>query len=591
MTDPRSDQGAAESAAAFQNALQAYQSRELAEAARLCDVALQEAPDNADLLHLMSAIQLDGGHTEHAVSLAHRASEAAPDNLAIRNGYAITLHRAGRSADAVEVLTDLAHQAPEAAEPLANLAMIHIDTGAWADALTAAEAALQRDADNVIAKSNAAAVYQRLGSIEKAAALVRSALQTEPEHPGLLRNLIGVLNYDPNTTHQEIADVTQRYWAAHPKPATAPVQPQPKPAGAKIHIGFLSPDFRSHPVGHFLLPVVKGLDANKFEITLYANQTEEDDTTHALRAHASGWEPVKHLSESDAAARIAADGVDLLIDLAGFSDDHRLDVMRLKPAPVQASWFGYVATTGLPEVDYIIADKHVWPPEDDRYFVEQPVRLPYTYFCFAPPETRVPVRPSPVASRGHITFGSLNNTVKLNSACLKVWEDILNAVPGSKLLLKAPQLSDPRIAARVANLCGENGVDQSRLTLLGRTSREEHLAAYNECDLILDPFPYGGGLTTAEAIWMGVPVVTLAGDRWVARAGVSILETAGLPQFIAPTVGAYRELAIKMAGDLDELASWRAALRPIIESSPLCNQRRYLRDVEVALTKMAMRAV
>ena len=595
MTQAQGDNAAEDAVSCYDRAMAAYRQGDFAAAMRACDAGLKAEPEHADLLHLISALYLSAGDAGRALAAAERARDLQPDSRAIQNGYAIALHGAGRSAEAVQVLTSLANQSPQAAEPRVNLAMIYLDSGAWDEALDAAAAALEIEPDNAAALSNAASVYQRLGLVEQAAELLRSALQRQPDHPDLLRNLLTVIHYDPNATHQEIAEMTRRYWSVRPRPP-APEKPTGGEFGGKaagqgpVHIGFLSPDFRSHPVGHFLLPVVTGLDPATFQVSLYANQTEEDDVTHTLKRHASNWVPVKGVPDAAVAARIASDGVDLLIDLAGLSDGHRLDVMRLKPAPVQASWFGYVATTGLPEVDYMIADKHVWPLEDDHYFVERPVRLPNTYFCFEPPEIRVPVGPPPSASRGYITFGSLNNTVKLNSACLSVWADILKAVPDSKLLLKAPQLSDPRITARVVALCEASGIEQTRMVLLGRTSRKDHLAAYNQVDLILDPFPYGGGITTAEAVWMGVPVVTLNGERWVARAGVSILSTAGLPQFIAADLAAYREQAIALAGNPNELASLRLSLRSVIESSPLCNRRRYVRDVEAALMQMVGRA-
>jgi protein O-GlcNAc transferase len=585
VTDPSSS-----SAAFYDTALAAYQAGDLGTARAALDRALAGDPGSAPALHLSSALCLARGDFTGAVAAARQAAATTPKDLGIQNGLALALHAAGQSDEALTRLRALADDHPETPEPLANMAMVYSDSGRWTDALAAADAALRLEPRHPAALNNKAAVLQKIGAIESARDCLTSALAAHPDHPDLIRNMLTVIHYDPRATHQDIFDITRANWAVQPKPPAAARAVPASPQSGPLHVGFLSPDFRSHPVGRFLQPVLAGLDKARFRVTLYANQTEEDEVTRDLKQHASAWVPVKHLSDADAASRIAADGVDLLIELAGFSDNHRLGVMRRKPAPVQASWLGYVATTGLPEVDYVIADRYVWPERDDAYFVEQPMRLPDSYICFQPPSQKVAVGPPPMTRNGFVTFGSLNNTVKLNSVCLAEWGRILASVPGSKLLLKAHQLSDARVISQLVSMCDQAGISGDRLILLGRTSREDHLAAYNQVDLVLDPFPYGGGLTTAEALWMGVPVVTIAGDRWVARAGVSILSTVGLPQLIAANPEDYRNLAVGLAGNAGELASLRMTLRPVVESSPLSNSRRYVRDVEQTFLKMTERA-
>ena len=282
-----------------------------------------------------------------------------------------------------------------------------------------------------------------------------------------------------------------------------------------LTIGYISADFWAHTIGRFFLPILSALKTLDVQTILYSNSPVEDDVSAFLRSVSTAWRSIADVSDEAVCEQIQKDGIDILIDLSGHTDGHRLDVFRRKPAPVQMTWLGYVATTGIPEIDYIITDDMVLPENAETYFVEKPLRLPHSYYCFDPPQTAPALTPPPCLKTSNITFGSFNNITKMNDEIYSIWREILSGVPGSRLLIKAPQLSDDFVASSVRSQLERCDVDSNSVVLLGKTSREDHMAMYNSVDIALDPFPYGGGMTTLEALWMGVPVVTLLGDRWV----------------------------------------------------------------------------
>jgi protein O-GlcNAc transferase len=295
---------------------------------------------------------------------------------------------------------------------------------------------------------------------------------------------------------------------------------------------------------------------------------------------------VIHLDDDATADLVRADGIDILIDMMGHTAGHRLLVFARKPAPVQATWLGYYNTTGIPAMDYIVADRWVCPDEDDARYVEQIARLPDSYLCYTPlvdmPEPGEP----PLLRRGYPTFGCFNNLAKVSSEVVKLWAILLQRVPQARLLLKAPSLDDAQVRARLTDELATHGVGPERLDFLGSTSQPEHLAAYADVDIALDPFPHNGGTTTAEALWMGVPVVTFGGDRFVSRVGVSILNAAGLGDLVAASPSAYVDLAASLATDAARLVEVRAGLRTRLAQSALCDSARFTRSLEHAYREM-----
>ena len=292
------------------------------------------------------------------------------------------------------------------------------------------------------------------------------------------------------------------------------------------------------------------------------------------------------ISDDRLAQLIHEDGIDILIDLSGHTGDNRLPMFAWKPAPVQVTWLGYFATTGVAAIDYLIADPWTLPESEESSFSETIWRVPETRLCFTPPAILLNVTPPPVLANGHITFGCFNNLTKMNERVVALWARILAAIPNSRLYLKARALGEAAVQQSVMKRFAEHGIDPQRLTLETYVPRANYLEAYNQIDIALDPFPYTGGTTTVEALWMGVPVLTLAGRQFLARQGVGLLMNAGLPEWVASDQDDYLSRAVAHASDTQGLASLRAGLRQQVLASPIFDASRFARHFEAALRGM-----
>jgi protein O-GlcNAc transferase len=304
--------------------------------------------------------------------------------------------------------------------------------------------------------------------------------------------------------------------------------------------------------------------------------------TSRIKPYFESWRPIHALTDEAAAQMIHEAGVQVLLDLSGHTGNNRLPVFAWRPAPVQATWLGYFATTGVAEIDYIIGDPQVAPPDEARHFTESVWPLPEIYYCFTPPDIAVNVSRLPALSSGGVTFGCFNNLNKVNDGVVAVWARVLDAVPGSRLLLKAHQLRDPAVCIVIRERFAVHGIVGERLELEPSSPRVDYLRAYDRIDVALDPFPYPGGTTSCEALWMGVPVLTRRGDRFLSHAGETIVHNAGLPDWIAADENDYVAKAACFASDLRQLADMRAVLRDRVLASPVFDAARFARHFETA---------
>jgi len=354
----------------------------------------------------------------------------------------------------------------------------------------------------------------------------------------------------------------------------------------KLRIGYVSPDFRRHSVAWFFEPLLRAHDRERFEVHCYYNNLAEDDATARIRSEADGFRPIYGEPPATVADWIAEDGIDILVDLAGHTGDNRLMLFGLKPAPVQMTWLGYPGTTGVETIDYRLTDARADPPgAADEYSSETLIRLPDCFHCYGP----MPEAPEPTAGSatepGAVTFGSFNNITKVTPELVGLWSRLLRELPDSRLLLKAKGLQDPTTRGRYEALFAAEGIGSDRLELIGfLEDSRDHLALYGRVDVALDTMPYNGTTTTCEALWMGVPVVTAAGETHAARVGVSLLTAAGAPELIAPDEDGYVALAKALACDLERLRSLRAGLRQRMAASPLTDAPRFTRAVEQAMS-------
>ncbi len=356
-----------------------------------------------------------------------------------------------------------------------------------------------------------------------------------------------------------------------------------------LRVGFVSGDMCAHPVGYFLLNFLAALNAHaagRLELHAYFSHPVADEVSSRIQAQCHVWRQVHALDDEALVRQIREDRVDILIDLSGHTGENRLPAFAWKPAPVQATWLGYLGTTGVAAIDYLIADDWTLPPELEPHFTEKVWRLPRSYLCFTPPAEDGAIGPLPALTNGYVTFGSFNNLTKVSPDVVSLWARVLHAVPGSRLLLKTAQFIEPSVRQDVAQQFARHGITSSRLTLEPPVPRADYLKPYNRVDIALDPFPYPGITTSVECLWMGVPFVTLAGKTFMARQGVGLLSNAGLPDWVAADEDEYVKLAARRAGELHTLQRLRQELRTRVLASPIFDAPSFARNFEDAMRDM-----
>jgi protein O-GlcNAc transferase len=384
----------------------------------------------------------------------------------------------------------------------------------------------------------------------------------------------------------DLAELSQahRNWARRFAPGPGAKSVAPPAAGRRLRVGYLSADFRSHVCAFFIEPVLRHHDRSAFEVFCYSNHAMVDGVSARLRSLAEHWRDVHALDDDACAAAIRADQLDLLVDLSGHSRGNRLPMLARRVAPVQATYLGYVFTTGVDAIDYRITDRQVDPPgESERYNVEKLVRLPNAYWCFQAPPLAEP-GPLPAQTARHVTFGSLNNFLKVTDATIDLWAGILRAVDRSRLLIASAPFGE-RCERTLARFEAQ-GISRERISMFGRLPLEKYAALLRAVDVALDTYPYGGGATTCTTLWMGIPVVSRCGANPASRSGLSLLQQIGHADWVATDEPGYVAIAAGLASDLPRLATLRATLRADVASSPLCDGLRFTRGLEQSYREM-----
>jgi len=354
-----------------------------------------------------------------------------------------------------------------------------------------------------------------------------------------------------------------------------------------LRIAYLSGDFTAHPVGFLLRDILPRHDRQKFKVYCYSMVVRPEDVLPEIRSSADVWEEVFLLSDEELAALIVDHEIDILIDLSGHTAYNRLQALARRPAPVQVEWIGYFHSTGMSAMDYFITDPYTSPVGCDQLFSEIPIWLPNTRFCYSPPPYAPEVVPPPCIAKGYVTFGSFNRLPKVTETVIRAWSQILLRTPSSRLVLKSLSLSEASTRERVERRFAEYGIDPMRIDLRGISGHAQMLTEYGDIDIALDTFPFNGGMTTLEALWMGVPVVTIAGDNVVSRQSVSVLANLGLDKTLAfPDLDAFVEGAAALAQNPEELQRLRSELRPRMQASPLRDSQQFTRHLEGLLRKM-----
>lgn len=397
-------------------------------------------------------------------------------------------------------------------------------------------------------------------------------------------NLLLALNYDPSIGDDELAEAHRRWGTAavagQPRPPA-----QPRTTGGRLRLGYVSPDFKRHPVGYLSVGALEHHDRDRFEVHAFSDTTAPDDLTARLRAAVAVWHDSAGWSDSALEDAVRRHGIDILIDLAGHTAGNRLAVFAAKPAPVQVNWLGYFHTTGLPTIDAVLTDAASVPAECRGWFTERVVPLSAGRFCYTPPQLSPPVAPPPLLDHGRPTFGSFNNLSKLSPAVLDLWSALLTRVAEARLVLKWHTLAEDAERRSLTAAFAARGIDAARLDLRGPAQHDAMLREYADIDVALDPFPFCGCLTTLEALWMGVPVVTLEGRRPVARQSLAILRQIGHGDLVAATAAEYLEIAAGLVADPAALAARRTALRGCM-AERMCDGAAFTAAFEAALLEV-----
>jgi predicted O-linked N-acetylglucosamine transferase (SPINDLY family) len=477
---------------------------------------------------------------------------------------------------------------PENGIVLTNRGNVLGKLGRLDDAVACYRKALASSPNFATAHNNLGLELQKLGRLKEAIASFRKALTIKPDLAEAHSSMALTTQYLPDVTLKELSEVhtswDQQYgaplqsgWRAHGN--------DPAP-GRKLRIGLVSPDLGCHPVGYFVARLLQHKQQNDLECVCYSDRNP-DDLTERLQALSDEWMDTRDVSDEALSERIRSDKIDILIDLAGHTANNRLLVFARKPAPIQVTWVGYMGSTGLSAMDYLIADRWHVPEGAEGDYTEKILRLPNGYICYEPPYYAPEVGPLPFEKNGFITFGCFNNPAKINEGVVAVWMEILKAVPNSKLILSYQNMDAKSNHDRFLNQFDSGGVEGTRLTVEGKAPHHSDLfARYNDIDIALDTFPYSGGLTTCEALWMGVPVITKPGDTFASRHSLSHLANVGAAELVADNLSDYVARTVDLAKDVSRLAGMRSELRGRMAKSPLCDGERFASDFTAAMRKI-----
>jgi protein O-GlcNAc transferase len=613
MTDANIDQ-------AFQIAVQHHRSGRLAEAEAIYRQILAQHPNRVEALHLLGMLAAQQGRLDSAIELLRQAIRLKPGFAEAYDMLANALKAAGKLDEALAAYRRAIELKPDLAESHSNLGNVLLElrqfdeaitsyqqairlkpnhTGVYCnlgtalyaneqtdDAIAAFRHAVQLKPDFALAHNNLGNALKDIGQLDEAIAAYRQAIRLKPDFMFAHSNLLYALHYHPGYDAKTIYEEHRRWNHQFAEPARKFIRPHTnnRDPDRRLRIGYVSPDFRECPIGPTLLPLLREHDHQQMEIFCYSHVLRPDARTDQLRSHADVWRNLVGLPDSQALSLIQQDGLDILVDLALHTGNRHLMIFAHKPAPVQVAWLAYPGTTGMPAIDYRLSDPYLDPPDSDlSLYSERTIRLPETYWCYSVPGPTPDPSPPRAATTANITFGCLNNFAKVLPPTLDLWAEILQRMPHSRLIIHSRPGS--HLNAVRARFAAQN-ISPDRLEFLSRQPWPQYASTYGRIDIALDPFPWAGGITTCDALWMGVPVVTLAGHTAVGRGGASILSNVGLPKLIAQTPQQYLQIATELASDLPRLTELRQTLRPRMQASPLMDAPRFARNIEAAYRQM-----
>lgn len=551
--------------------------------------AIQLEPDVAEGYNNLGLVFRDQGKLDDAIEYYGKAIHIKPDYAEAHGNLGTALRDQGILGKAEECYRQAIHLKPDCAEIHGNLGTILRDQGRLGEAIECYQNALHLNPNYPEAHNNLGGTLRDQGKIDKAIECFQKELQLRPDLSFVHSNLLLTLHYNDTIDPIQLFSYHQQWAEQHASPVSKTPQSHinDKSPNRRLRIGYVSPDFRMHSVAYFIEPIISSHNPDTFEIICYSNVISPDSVTHRLKGLASCWRNIVGMSEERVADLIRNDQIDFLVDLAGHTAQNRMLLFAKKPAPVQVAYLGYPNTTGLGTMDYRITDNLADPTgQTDHLHAEELTRLPQSFLCYQPPEESPEVSKSPARNTGYVTFGSFNDRAKVTPEAVRIWSAILKSVSNSRLILKSKALNDIGTRQTLWEMFSKNGVVSERIELVGYLPFEQHLKLYNRIDIGLDTFPYNGTTTTCEAMWMGVPVITLAGDFHASRVGASLLSNVGMPELVSASAEDYIEKAAKLANNLDRLQDLRINLRPLMARSPLMDATDFTRALEAAYRQM-----
>jgi predicted O-linked N-acetylglucosamine transferase (SPINDLY family) len=597
----------------LQTALQLHQSGQLEQAEKHYRQILLHSPKQTDALHYLGMLRHQLSDNSEALLFMNKAAKTDKKNptlmynlgvvyqaektfpkaincyqqaITYNPGYAMNYNNLGVCYEklgdlqkAQQYYQQALEHDPNCPAALNNLATSLKSKGQLSQAEQYYLKAIQLQPGFADAMNNLATVYQRQGKASLAHQFYQQALTANPNLNSAKCGFLLNLNYQKNLSANDIfnwhTSIANTFSGSDTTAHRTPVSDR------KIRIGYVSPDFRMHSVAYFILPILQQHDKQRFDIYAYTNSPSKDAMTTELRSHCDHWREIFHLDDKQAYELIENDQIDILVDLTGHMANNRIGLFALKPAPIQISYLGYPNTSGLASMDYHIIDEHTDPADNEAYYSETLLRPSSCFLCFSPPRQQTHSSPPPVLNNGFITFGSFNNTAKINSEMLAIWAELLNRVPGSHLMLKSSAFHDATTKSTFMGAFLQQGISAERLHFIGHVSSStEHLNTYQHVDIALDTFPYNGTTTTCEALWMGVPVISLKGECHASRVGYSLLNQLDLNDFVGNDKDKYIQSAYDLATNLSYLNKLRSTLRERMQLSGLMNSYEFTRNLE-----------
>jgi predicted O-linked N-acetylglucosamine transferase (SPINDLY family) len=592
---------------------------QLPQAERICRQILLRQPNHFGVLHLLGLVLHRQGQLDEALALYRKSVDLHPDDpmllhhfgvalqqagswamaeqcsrkvISLQPGFhdayanlAATLHALGRFQEAEEACHQAISLQPESADDYNRLGTVLNSQGRLDEAAASYLKALSIQPGLPEVLCNLGSVYLLQGRVDEAADCARKALAILPAAAAMHSNLLFTLQFSPSIDPAALRAEHDNWATRHARPLYSQIRPQANTCdpARRLRIGYVSPNLRGHIIGMLLETFLVHHDRQQVFTACYSDTPYRDGITQSLQQHSDLWRDTAGLSDQQLADQIRQDQIDILVDLNLHMAQNRLLVFARKPAPVQVTYLGYPATTGLETIDYRLTDPYLSPPDAPSEGPEKLVHLPHGYWCYKPLPDAPPVNDLPAMNNGHITFGCFNNFAKVNAGVIALWSSLLKLLPQSQLHLLIP--GGPR-NTRVYDSFQAHGIDPQRLRLFDRQSGPEYLKLHHAVDIALDPFPYNGHTTSYDALYMGVPLVTLTGQRAVSRAGLSILTNLNLTELVARSPEQYVQIATSLAADLPRLADLRRTLRPRLEQSPLMDAPRFARDIEAAYRQM-----